>query len=315
MERSPAAGCEAFREALSARLDGEAEPVDAALTDAHLARCAGCRAWHSDAATATRLFRVQQVPTRPAGVDDLLAALDAHGALPTATTPPPPRARLAAPTRRGLTLLTRARLAALTRARLAALTRLAGPARLTGDKGRRALVVALRVLLGAFGAAQFVLGIAQVTNAASAAELHGDGSGHLWHESAAWNVAIGAGFGWIASRRGRPAGALPMLTAFVALLALLSVNDVLAGRVETARLLSHGFVLAGYAIVIALTRPALDPGRPPSRRSTDGPTSGSGSPSSDAGGPSSGPGGTSPQRRLRLIPGQATARTTDREAA
>ncbi|MEV0134326.1 zf-HC2 domain-containing protein [Dactylosporangium sp. NPDC050688] len=291
MERSPAAGCEAFREALSARLDGEAEPVDAALTDAHLARCAGCRTWHAEAATATRLFRVRQVPTEPAGVDDLLAALDAHGVLPPAAVPPPPRRRFAA------------------------LTRLVGPARFTGDKGRRALVVALRVLLGAFGAAQFVLGIAQVANAASAAELHGDGSGHLWHESAAWNVAIGAGFGWIASRRGRPAGALPMLTAFVALLALLSVNDVLAGRVETARLLSHGFVLAGYAIVIALTRPALDPGRPPSRRSTDGSSSGSGRPPSDADGPPSGSGGTPPQRRLRLIPGQATARTSDRKAA
>ncbi|GAB3827182.1 hypothetical protein [Dactylosporangium cerinum] len=133
------------------------------------------------------------------------------------------------------------------------------------------------MLLGAFGAAQFVLGIAQVTSGATATELHGSGSGHLWHESAAWNVAIGAGFGWIASRRGRPAGALPMLTAFVALLALLSVNDVLAGRVETERLLSHGFVLAGYAIVVALTRPALDPDRPGSSSSGSGAGSGAGS--------------------------------------
>ncbi len=282
MERSPAAGCDTFREALSARLDGEAEPIDAALTDAHLLRCPACRTWHDDAASASRLFRVHQVPDRPADTDALLAALDAHGVLPAAPAPPN------APSLR---------------------RRSAGSVgrRFRGDAGRRALVVALRVLLGGFGAAQFVLGIAQVTNAATAAELHGNGSGHLWHESAAWNVAIGAGFGWIASRRGRPAGALPMLTAFVALLALLSVNDVLAGRVETARLLSHGFVLAGYAIVVALTRPALDPGRPPSRLPGDGPRT-----------PDSGDttgGGIPPRRGLRLVPGPATAHTTNREAA
>src|SRR6185295_19911289 len=74
---------------------------------------------------------------------------------------------------------------------------------------------ALRVVLGAFGAAQFALGILQ---AAGSAAQHDHGSdsplgvnpGHLWHESAAWNVAIGAGFAWIALRRGRPNGALPM---------------------------------------------------------------------------------------------------------
>jgi hypothetical protein len=31
-------------------------------------------------------------------------------------------------------------------------------------------------------------------------------------------------------------------------------------------LLSHGFVVAGYLIVVALTRPALAPGRPPADR-------------------------------------------------
>jgi predicted anti-sigma-YlaC factor YlaD len=272
VERSPAAGCEAYREALSARLDGEVEPIDAALTDAHLLRCAGCRAWHADAAAAIRLFRVQQVVGHPAGPDDLLAALDAHGVLPAETRKPS-----------------------------------AVKPRFRGAAGRWVLVAGLRVLLGAFGAAQFVLGIAQVTDAATATDLHGSGSGHLWHESAAWNVAIGAGFGWIASRRGRPAGALPMLTAFVALLALLSVNDVLAGRVETARLLSHGFVLAGYAIVVALTRPALDPGRPPSRLPVTPPWR-------DDTGDDSG-GDAPPPPRLRLVPGQATARATDREAA
>jgi predicted anti-sigma-YlaC factor YlaD len=86
---------------------------------------------------------------------------------------------------------------------------------------------------------------------------------YLWHESAAWNLAIGAGFLWIATRRGRPTGALPILTAFVAMLVLLSASDVIAGRVDTARLISHAFLLTGYAVIVALTRPSLDLGPPP----------------------------------------------------
>ena len=131
---------------------------------------------------------------------------------------------------------------------------------------RPRLVKLLRVTLGAFGAAQFVLGIAQVGDATSTGHTEGTTLGHLWHESAAWNVAIGAGFAWIALRRVRPSGALPMLSAFVGLLTLLSVNDITAGRVDTVRLLSHGFVVAGFAIVLALTRPSLDPGLPPPGR-------------------------------------------------
>lgn len=137
---------------------------------------------------------------------------------------------------------------------------------------RARLVRPLRVLLGTFGAAQFILGMAQIGGLSGDEHLHsaaaaaGATPGHLWHESAAWNVAVGAGFAWIALRRGRPAGALPMLTVFVALLAMLSTNDILAGRVDVVRLLSHAFVVAGYAVVVALCRPGLDPGRPPADR-------------------------------------------------
>jgi predicted anti-sigma-YlaC factor YlaD len=131
------------------------------------------------------------------------------------------------------------------------------------------LAAALRVALGALGAAQFLLGMLQIARNSAVEHAHdtvvaaGATPGHLWHESAAWNVAVGAGFAWIAWRRTRPTGTLPMLTAFVALLVLLSANDVFAGRVEQIRLLSHGFLLAGYAIVVALCHPRLDPGRPP----------------------------------------------------
>src|SRR5207244_1511995 len=75
--------------------------------------------------------------------------------------------------------------------------------------GRRRVADGLRVLLGLLGLAQFGLGMAQLSAFASVHEHLGLGpadSSHLWHESAAWNVAIGAGFGWIAGRRSRPAG-------------------------------------------------------------------------------------------------------------
>lgn len=248
-------GCEQFQEALSARLDGEAEPIPAADTDAHLRHCHACRTWQHAAMAVTRAVRVQ-----PAAV---MASLDT-----------------------------------------AALWRKARP-------GRPRLRNALRLTLGTLGAAQFLLGMAQVARNSAAEHVHavaggGATAGHLWHESAAWNVAVGAGFAWSAWSRTRPTGALPILSAFVALLALLSANDVLAGQVQQIRLASHGFVVAGYLIVLTLCHPRLDPGAPPQRgRGTRWRLMPEG-PGVDA--PASPP-------PLRLIQGQARTCTTDLDRA
>lgn len=135
--------------------------------------------------------------------------------------------------------------------------------------GRRRLVFALRTALGLLGTAQFLLGAAQIGDFAAAQQLHmlgafpATGTNHLWHESAAWNVAIGAGFAWIALRRTRPVGIVPTLTAFVAVLSLLTVNDLVAGRVDLARVLSHAFIVLGYLVILALSHRALDPAEPP----------------------------------------------------
>ncbi|GAA3212072.1 zf-HC2 domain-containing protein [Dactylosporangium siamense] len=206
-------GCDQYQEALSARLDGEDEPVPAAETDAHLRRCNACQTWQRDALAVTRMVRVQ--PVTATSKLDVAALLDRF-------RPVLPRVRNV-----------------------------------------------LRVALGTLGAAQFLLGMAQVARNAAADHVHaaaaaGATAGHLWHESAAWNVAVGAGFAFSAWSRRRPTGALPILSAFVALLALLSVNDMIAGQVQQIRLASHGFVLAGYLIVLALCHPRLDPGTPPS---------------------------------------------------
>ena len=132
--------------------------------------------------------------------------------------------------------------------------------------GRRRLAHGLRIGLGVLGAAQFTLGMAQVSLLSAAGHDHtvgGVSPSHLWHESAAWNIAVGAGFGWIAIRKSRPAGLVPLMTAFVVMLVLVSANDIWVGGVDITRLLSHGIIVAGYLIMLALSRPALDFGDPP----------------------------------------------------
>jgi len=208
-------GCERYREALSARLDGEETPEERVATDRHLAGCVACRAWLDSAAALNRLARTSLV-TAPPGIDERV--LDAA---------PGPR---------------------------------------TARSGR-----VLWAALGVVGVAQFVLGAAQIAGIGTVGHPHGlqavfgGGPDHLWHESAAWNVALGAGFAWIALRRTRPQGLLPTLTAFVAVLTLLSTSDVIMGRVDTGRLLSHGFILAGYLLVLGLSRRYHHPGEPPER--------------------------------------------------
>jgi hypothetical protein len=54
-----------------------------------------------------------------------------------------------------------------------------------------------------------------------------------------------------------------MLTAFVGMLLLLSVNDLTAARVDGARLVSHGFVILGYILVVALSRVGGGAATPP----------------------------------------------------
>jgi len=164
-----------------------------------------------------------------------------------------------------------------------ALTRLArtGPAPAAGEvseavlaaapgPGRARLARLLRLALAALGLAQLGLGVAQmVAMWVGPGHLHdqtiltGATPGHLWHESAAWNVAIGVGFLWVGARRGAPAGIVTVLSAFVLVLALLNVNDLTRGQVELSHVATHAFVLTGYLIVLALTRPSLHFGPPP----------------------------------------------------
>ncbi|GGP75371.1 zf-HC2 domain-containing protein [Saccharothrix coeruleofusca] len=66
--------CETCREALSARMDGEAGPAPDAEVDAHLAGCAACAHWNTRAQALTRSIRVRPAQPSPDLVEAVLAA-------------------------------------------------------------------------------------------------------------------------------------------------------------------------------------------------------------------------------------------------
>lgn len=63
--------CEPIREALSARLDGEASEVGSAAVDAHLRACRECAAWSQELGVLHRMVRVREAEVVP----DLTAAI------------------------------------------------------------------------------------------------------------------------------------------------------------------------------------------------------------------------------------------------
>ena len=77
---------------------------------------------------------------------------------------------------------------------------------------------------------------------------------HAAHESAAWNLAMGASFLAVAVKPARAVGALPILTTFVSVLAVLSVPDLISGVVSPSRLASHAGVLVGLVLVVLMWR-------------------------------------------------------------
>ena len=86
--------------------------------------------------------------------------------------------------------------------------------------------------------------------------------GHMSHESAAWNVAIGIGLAWAALRTRAAAAQLPMLTVFVGVLAVASLIDIVYGEVTAGRLLSHIPVVVGVALLWLVRRTLPEEGRP-----------------------------------------------------
>jgi predicted anti-sigma-YlaC factor YlaD len=119
---------------------------------------------------------------------------------------------------------------------------------------------AARAGLAAVGIAQATIGVVALLGAAT----HGHtGMTHTTHESAAWNIALGVAFlaGALWSRH--LAGLLPALGAFIALLAVVSGLDLVAGRVDPGRVASHLLLVVGFALGVAVVRTVPRPGRGP----------------------------------------------------
>ncbi len=70
--------CSSFREAASARLDGEPLGMPAADLDRHLDRCPSCAAWAGTAASVTRRARLATAPPVPDLTTRVLSALPAQ---------------------------------------------------------------------------------------------------------------------------------------------------------------------------------------------------------------------------------------------
>jgi predicted anti-sigma-YlaC factor YlaD len=187
--------CDRFREAASARLDGEPIGVSASAVEHHLATCTDCAGWLELATAAGRSLRV------------------------TAHTPPDLSATI--------------------------LDDVVLPAARVARRRRR-----LRISLALLGFVQWALAMPA---------LFGDTVGmrmamHASHETAAWNLALGASFLAVAVKPARAVGTIPILATFVAVLGALSLPDLAAGVVEGARLASHAGILVGLILVTLLSR-------------------------------------------------------------
>ncbi len=215
--------CQQCRESLSAGWDGEpAELSDAAL-DEHLSGCAACRDWQDRTSTVSRLLKVRSVDDVP----DLSTAIGAA----------------------------------------AAATGLVRPVAATGAGSRRGpawwwSTDTWRVALAVIAVAQLLLGMAQlfgisllgVAGHADHMAMAGPPDDHLFNESSAWNIAIGAGFAAATIMPRRAAGLLPMLLVFLGVLTAVSVSDLARGEVTTARVVSHLLVVIGVLVLWRVDR-------------------------------------------------------------
>lgn len=117
------------------------------------------------------------------------------------------------------------------------------------------LTTPLRLILTVIGLGQLCLGVAHIYGATEIAHHHtlaGATLSHFSREFAAWNIALGIGFVWVAMRTSRAPGLVPTLTVFVLLLTALEVFDIAHGHIGPGRLVSHTLVQAGFIVVLIL---------------------------------------------------------------
>ncbi|MPY79998.1 MAG: hypothetical protein GEV04_16375 [Actinophytocola sp.] len=121
---------------------------------------------------------------------------------------------------------------------------------------RHAVKLVLRVVLALLAVGQIALGVAHIDGVPGFTG-HAPGVGtapaHFTHEFAAFTIAVGIGFAWIAWRTRRVSGLVPTLATFVVLLTTLELVDLARGAVDPSRLASHTLVQAGLVVVLLLS--------------------------------------------------------------
>ncbi|WP_176561832.1 zf-HC2 domain-containing protein [Mycolicibacterium palauense] len=231
--------CDVAREALSARIDGEREPVPSARVEEHLQNCPRCRAWYEHA----RRFTVEL--RHLAGADDPIAASPAAPAPPVPGRPRAVRATVSTPPP----------------ASAAARDRPGGW---------------LNWALAGIGILQLGLVAAQAAGTdfgMVGGVQHGAASGlHLLHESTAWSAAVCAVTLAAAFRARLIPGLACVLAVYVVVLGYFVVADQLSGQVTAGRIASHLPVLAAALLAGLVWRRehrVPTPGAPAAARAND----------------------------------------------
>lgn len=218
--------CQQCRESLSAGWDGEPGPLTDDERDTHLAGCPACRQWQQATAAVNRQLKVRAADDVP----DLSAAIGAAAAASGLARP-------AAPTGAG------------------SRRRPAGPGWWWSTDGWRAALAVIAIAQLLLGVAQlFGISLFGVAGHADHLAMAGPPDDHLFNESSAWNIAIGAGFVAATMLPRLAAGLLPMLLVFLGVLSAVSVSDLVRGEVTTARVVSHLLVVLGVLVLWRVDR-------------------------------------------------------------
>jgi predicted anti-sigma-YlaC factor YlaD len=209
--------CDIAREALSARLDGEREPVPSARVDEHLAACPQCRAWYADAHGWTLHLRsIIDEPGRRLG-----------GAAPIGP----------ASQREGLSYWLKWVRSHWARSALA----------LVG-------VVQIALAVSQIAGADFGMVAAHGAHGGHGPSQGPTSGAHLLNESTAWSLALGAGMVVAAVWRATVPGLTCILASFTVVLSCYEISDGLSDQVTGVRLLSHLPVVVATVLALLLWR-------------------------------------------------------------
>jgi predicted anti-sigma-YlaC factor YlaD len=213
--------CAFYREAISARIDGELGALESAALDGHLTGCGACRSWAEAATWVTRAARVGPADAVPDLTESIMAKAAGTG----------PRA------------------ANVKAANVKAANVKAATHHAQAQAGAGSPVGIARVGL-------LMVALAQLCLAVPA--LLGDDGGapiHVAHEQGSWFVALGVGLLVVASRPSRAAAMLPLVAALVVGLGTTMALDVWAGRTQAAAEAPHGLAFLGLGFLWVLAYP------------------------------------------------------------